>query len=39
MVLVTPTARTENSQSAEFDKNQFQQAYTEFKRLTEHEWA
>lgn len=37
--IVTSVAWTENNQSAEFDKNQFQQAYAEFKRLTEHEWT
>ncbi|SEP61409.1 hypothetical protein [Pseudomonas sp. NFPP19] len=37
--LVTAVAWNSNAQRAEFSRQQFDEACTEFKRLTEHEWA
>lgn len=37
--LVTAVAWNANGQRAEFSRQPFDQVCTEFKRLTEHEWA
>jgi hypothetical protein len=37
--VVTSVAWIESQQRAEFDKDEFQEACAEFKRLTEHAWA